>query len=328
MRRRGDDHPPIRLVDVARRLSVSPSTVSRAFNAPWLLRPETVRSVLGTAEEMGYVPNRHAQALITGRTGAIGLVLPDITNPFFPPMIRAAQHRAGRDGLNVFVAESGNDQEAERRVIASLLPQCEGIVVASSRLPAAELIMLARRAPLVLINNDAAGVARVLLSSRAALEQAIIGFADDGVRRLGYVGGPRRSWSEHERRSAVRAVADQRGLVVTGTATETGTYAEARGLVEELITADVEAIVAFDDVVAHGVLDGLIDHGVRIPDRIRLLGCDDALPIQTHPRLSTVTLPVAEGITVAVGLLLEHRGALVPETRIELAGSLELRETT
>ncbi|WP_217182782.1 LacI family DNA-binding transcriptional regulator [Streptomyces sp. AC495_CC817] len=314
------------VVDVARALGVAPSTVSRAFNHPELLKPETVAAVHAAAERLGYVPNRHAQALITGRTGAIGLIVPDITNPFFPKLVRAAQRAAEQHGLSMFVAETNYDPANERRQIATMAPQSEGVIVASSRLPGDELQLLAQRTRVVFINNDTPGLARVLLSSRDALQRGIRHLSEKGSRRLCYVGGPVRSWSEGERRGIVGDCAAALDLDVSYLRAESGTYAEARALATSVLSSGADAVIAFDDVVAHGVLDGLLIQGVRVPEQVSLLGCDDALPIQTHPRVSTIRLPFTEAVRAAVGLVTSTE--IAPDTRIEVEGVLELRETT
>ena len=90
---------------------------------------------MDAAAEIGYVPNHHARALITGRSGAIGLVLPDVANPFFPPLIRYAQLAAEDYGLAVFVADTAEDTKRELQMIERLSPQVEGLIIASSRLP-------------------------------------------------------------------------------------------------------------------------------------------------------------------------------------------------
>ncbi|WP_353114445.1 LacI family DNA-binding transcriptional regulator [Microbacterium sp.] len=314
------------VVDVARALGIAPSTVSRAFNHPDRLRPETVAAVQEAAERLGYVPNRHARALITGRTGAIGLIVPDITNPFFPKLVRAAQRSAEQRGLSMFVAETGYDPEKERRQIATMAPQTEGVIVASSRLPDDELRLIAQRTRVVFINNDTPGLSRVLLSSGSALREGIGHLAAQGARRLCYVGGPARSWSEGERRGAVRESAAALGLEAHYLRDESGTYAEARALAKSVLASGADAVIAFDDVVAHGVLDGLLVAHVRVPEKMSLLGCDDALPIQTHPRMSTIRLPFTEGVRAAMALIVADE--VEADTRIEVAGVLELRETT
>ena len=312
---------------VARSLGVSPSTVSRAFNAPHLLKEETVSAVVATAERMGYVPNLHARALVTGKTGLIGLIVPDITNPFFPPLVRAAQRAAETRGLSVMIAETNSLPERERAHIASLAPHCGGLIIASSRLTPEELRHVADSTRVVLVNNDTEGVARVLISSASALTEGIHALVARGARRFCYVGGPHRSWSEFERRSTLEQLAAELDLDATYCRDESGTYHEAR-MMTATVDCETDAVIAFDDVIACGVLDGLSDRGLRVPEDMALLGCDDALPVQTRPRLSTIRLRAAEGVTEAVRMVTEATGPTVDEERVLLPGVLEFRETT
>jgi len=313
--------------EVARAVGVSASTVSRAFNAPHLLREATVARVTAVAEQMGYVPNQHARALVTGKTGMLGLIVPDITNPFFPPLVRASQRAAEERGLNVMVAESNSLPGRERAHIASLAPHCEGLIIASSRLTPEELRRVAQSTRLVLVNNDTDGIARVLVSSADALAEGVRHLAGRGARKLCYVGGPHRSWSEFERRSTLERVAGELGLPTQYRRDESGSYHEARAMAAAG-PFGASAIIAFDDVIACGILDGLADRGVAIPRDGYLLGCDDALPIQTNPRLSTIRLRGTEAMIEAVSLLTTAPDGVVPETRVLLAGALMLRATT
>jgi len=315
------------LVEVARRVGVSPSTVSRAFNEPHLLRSETVASVKAAALDLGYVPNRHARALITGRSAVLGLVVPDLCNPFFPPLVRAAQREAERHGLTIVVAETDGDPAHERRQIAGLALQCDGVIVASSRLPGSDLIELAKGARVVLINADVPGLARVLISSELALAEAIRQLAEAGDRTFCYVGGPSRAWSESERRSTVVRVAGELGLAVTYLRAERGTYAEASDLMPEVLASTATAVVAFDDILAHAVLNGLAEAGRAVPSDVRLIGCDDALPIDTRPQLSTIQLRQVDAGTEAVRLLVSATGR-PSDCRVVLPGRFQPRGTT
>ncbi|MHB1008636.1 MAG: LacI family DNA-binding transcriptional regulator [Propionibacteriaceae bacterium] len=316
---------PPTIVDVAHMLGVAPSTVSRAFNNPRILKPDTVARVLAKAAELGYVPNRHAQALTTGRSGLVGLVIRDVSNPFFARAIRATQREAERLSLNAIVVECDSDADREQRLIDRVLPQVEGLVLASTRLSAARLTELSRRTRVVLVNSDLAGFTRVLASASEALDQGIRLLAGAGARKLAYVGGPPYSWSEAERWGTVRRVAAERGLAVTYVSANMGTYGEGRAAAVSIAEAEVDAVVAFDDVIAHGVLDGLTILGVRVPEDVRLLGCDDALPIETHPRLSTVRLDIEQAFVTAVRALAEGS---VSGQRILVPGVLTVRETT
>lgn len=316
------------IIEVARRADVAPSTVSRAFNKPRLLKSETVRHVLAVAAELGYEPNLHARALSTGKSGMFGLVVPDITNPFFAPLIRAAQRAAESEDLDILVVESDSDPEREWRLVRRLMPRVAGLVLASSRLPEKKARELAEHSRVVFINRDLKGTARVLTESSEGLAQGVKVLVDGGARHIAYVGGPRKSWSETERSSTVENVAASVGVAVTRMRVEAGIYRDARTLSPEIIRFGADAVVAFDDIVAHGILDGLRHHGVDVPGEVQILGCDDALPIETHPSISTIRLRSEETAVIAIRLLLGDDSRPVPASRVGLQGVLELRETT
>jgi len=104
---------PATIRDVARESGVHISTVSRTFSAPHLVNPDTRTRVLACAEQLGYRPNRAARALITGRTYNVGLIVADIANPFFPPLIKAAESQARQRDYHIFVADSNEDAAAQ-----------------------------------------------------------------------------------------------------------------------------------------------------------------------------------------------------------------------
>ena len=139
---------------LAQQLGVSAATVSRAFSRPELLRPETVQRVREAAAAVGYVPNRYARALSTGRAGAVGIIVPDIANPFFPPLIRHVQNLAQERGLTVLLADTDERPDREEAAITLLSHQVEGLLLCSSRLPSAVLRRLAAQHRIVLVNRD------------------------------------------------------------------------------------------------------------------------------------------------------------------------------
>src|SRR4029453_3514621 len=119
---------------VARASGVHVSTVSRTFSSPHLVNAETRSRVLASAERLGYRPNRAARALITGRTHNIGLIVADIANPFFPPLIKAAEsHARGRD-YHVFVADTNEDATVEEELVLALAKQVDGVLLCSPRM--------------------------------------------------------------------------------------------------------------------------------------------------------------------------------------------------
>jgi LacI family transcriptional regulator len=138
------------IADVAKAAGVSRATVSRAFGRPQLLKPETVAHVQRVAAELGYAPSRVARALSTGRFGNLALVVPDIANPFFPPLIRAVQGRADRAGFAIFLGDADEDPAREDVLLGQLAAQVDGFVLASSRMGEELIRAHAARRPLVL----------------------------------------------------------------------------------------------------------------------------------------------------------------------------------
>lgn len=205
--------------------------------------------------------------------------------------------------------------------------QTESIIVASPRLPAGELRYISEGSKLVLINSDHDGIARVLISTADALAEAIRGFFDQGCVNITYVGGPRRSWSEYERRTTVETTCKNLGLSASSLAVESGTYYAARSMVDRILDTKPDAIVAFDDIIAHGVMHGIESKGLNVPSDILLIGCDDALPSQTRPQLSTIRLPSWRATNLAIDVLTAGSSPM-EEVRHTLPGELIHRETT
>jgi len=158
---------PATIRDVARACGVHVSTVSRTFSAPNLVNPETRGRVLATAEHLGYRPNRAARALITGRTTNLGLIVADIANPYFPPMIKAAQSQARLRDHHVFVADTDEDPAVEEELVRALATQVDGIVLCSPRMSNSAIEVLAREVPLVVVNRVVADLPTVVMDDLA-----------------------------------------------------------------------------------------------------------------------------------------------------------------
>jgi LacI family transcriptional regulator len=314
---------------IAEELGVSRSTVSRAFTRPDLLRPETVQRVLDKAESLGYAPNHAARTLSTGHSGVLALIVPDIANPFFPPLIRAAQAAADQRDFCVLLGDSAENPTHETRLISRFTPQVDGVVLAASRLANSDLAAHGQRRPLVLINRDIPKVPRVLVDSRAGVMQAVAHLAELGHKHIAYVGGPVSSWSDHQRRRAVTAATTEHGMRLTMGHARPATYAGGVSTVDGLLDSDCTGVLAFDDVVAHGILAGLGERGVRVPEDISVIGCDDVLAATTYPPLTTISLRCADAGEIAVSVLLDLVGGRkLGDVRYSLDSQLVVRATT
>ncbi len=308
---------------------MSRSTVSRAFTRPHLLRPETVEKVLAKAQSLGYVPNKVARALSTGRNGVIALIVPDIANPFFPPLIRAAQVSADRQDFCVLLGDSAENPAQENRLITRFTPQVDGFVLAASRLADTVLTEHTRRRPVVLINRDVPRMPRVLTDSHTGFMQAIAHLAELGHKDLAYVGGPSGSWSDRQRRRGIATARAEHDMTLTMLQARPATYAGGKATVDAILASGVTAVLAFDDVVAHGLLAGLTEHGVRVPEDMSVIGCDDVFAATTYPPLTTISLRCADAGEIAVSVLLDLVGGQsVGDVRYSLDSQLVVRATT
>jgi DNA-binding LacI/PurR family transcriptional regulator len=304
-RRDGNPTPSIR--DVASRANVSPATVSRAFAEPGLVRAETLQRVLAVAEDLHYRPSRAARSLTTGKTGNIGLVVPDLANPFFSAILKGGQARAREADHAVFLADSEENPRLELELVRAMARQVDGVIICSSRLSEAQLQQLRRDTTLVLLNRRVRGVSAVLLDSAGGMRQAIKHLVALGHNRIGFLGGPDGSWSNRERRRGLRLETRGKSLDTVELGPFAPHFEAGQHAADLAVAAEVTAVVAFNDLLALGVLSRLADRGIGVPDEISVVGFDD-IPMagMATPHLTTVALPLEQSGRVAIELLLEQ----------------------
>lgn len=312
----------VTLADLARAAGVSESTASRAFTRPDLIKVETVERIRRLAVELGYVVDQNARALSTGRTQNIALIVPDIANPFFPPLVRELESGADRAGFAVFLGDSDEHASRERVLIDRLAMQVDGFVLASSRLPAEQILELAERVPTVLINRDIPGVHRVLVDAATGVREAVDLLAAMGHSAIAYLAGPVETWADQQRRAAVLGAAGAAGLEVSLIELGRPSYESGRECVGSLIATGATAAIAFDDVIAHGVLAGFSMIGLNVPADFSVIGCDDVLAATTLPALTTVSGGAAASGAAALETLLALVGGSEPEERTAIAAHL------
>jgi LacI family transcriptional regulator len=293
-----------------------------------MITAETVAHVMDVATRLGYVPNHTARALSTGRAGTVAIVVPDIANPFFPPLIRGAQAAADQAGFSLLLGDSDEDPTREDVLVGKFGPQTDGIVLASSRMTEEQIRAHAERRPLVLINRDIPGLPRVLIDTATGIAAAVEHLAGLGHRHLVYVSGPTSSWSNAERRRAVRAAGRRLGLKVSAVAARRSTYDAGVQRVDDILGSGASAVIAFDDLLAQGILAGLAARGVSVPDQFSVIGCDDVLAATMSPPLTTVSAHGGHAGRKAVDLLVSFLDGNEGDQRRVLDTSLVLRSTT
>lgn len=309
--------------DVARACGVHVSTVSRTFSAPHLVNPATRSRVLAVADDLGYRPNRAARALTTGRTFNMGLIVADISNPFFPPLIKAAQAQArGRD-YHVFVADTDEDPRVEEELIRTFTKQVDGVLLCSPRLSNKMIERLAEDVPFVVVNRRIKGMPAVLMNVAQGAKLALEHLAGLGHRRIALVSGPIGSWTSNEMQGVA---AESVGLDLVFFGPNQPTEAGGLSVAPEVAACGASAVLAYNDLVALGLIEGLSAMEIGVPDQISVIGFDDILPGRLNrPKLTTVAMPTVAAGRMAVDLLLQSGGE---GATVTLDTALIVREST
>jgi LacI family transcriptional regulator len=317
------DRMVVTIKDVARAAGVSAATVTRALSQPEVVRPGTRERVKQVAADLGYHPNRAARGLITGRTFNLGLIVPDLANPFFPSIVKGVQARAHEADHAVFLADTDEDAAAEAGLVRKLAKQVDGVVLCSPRMSDAELRGLAAEVPIVLLYRRISGIASVTAEFLDGMRQAISHLVALGHRRVAYVAGPRSSWANRER--SLRTVARNLGVELVETGNVVPQFEGGVSVADRVIAESVTAVIAYNDLVALGLLHRFAARGVAVPADISVLGFDDIpLAAMVHPALTTVALPKGPAGQAGVDLLLSPKD----KERRELPTQLMVRGST
>lgn len=317
--------------DVARESGVHVSTVSRTFSAPHLVNAETRNRVLAIAEGLGYRPNRAARALTTGRTHNLGLIVADIANPFFPPLIKAAQAQARERDYHVFVADTDEDPLLEQELIETLSKQVDGVLLCSPRLSNRVIERLRAQVPFVVVNRRVKGLTTVLMDVGQGAREAIAHLAGLGHRHVAFLAGPPGSWTSEEIQGACIAAAAEASIDLTVLGPNEPTEQGGLAAAEAVTASPATGVLCYNDLVALGLIEGLHARGLTVPGDFSVIGVDDSLAGRlTRPKLTTITMPTAAAGRMAVDLLLAAVGQADSGTptlaRLETA--LVIREST
>jgi len=308
--------PTVTLRDVARLARVHPGTVSRALNAETraLVNDETAQRVIQAAQELGYRPNPIARGLKTNRSYTVGVVIPDLTNPLFPPIVRGIEERLGDEGYTSLIANTDNAPERERVDFEAMRArQVDGFITATARLDHELLSEISDSGqPIVLVNRrvEDEALPAVAADDRGGVRLAVEHLAALGHRRIAHLGGPQNLSTGHQRHLGFLDAMDAVGTVPDGFVAFGEAFTEAEGarLCRELLdaAAGVTAIVAGNDLMALGCYDAFAERGLRCPADVSVVGFND-MPFadRFHPPLTTVRIPHREMGVAAADLLLE-----------------------
>jgi LacI family transcriptional regulator len=330
--------PPPRgatLSDVAAAAGVSAMTASRVMNGRGGASEETKARVLAAATTLAYRPNTFARGLKGDRSFTVGIVVPDIGNPFFPEIIKGAELAARARGFTLLTCNVVEDPEREAEVLATLLDhRVDGVIVCSARLDDKRLQQaIEPHRAAVLINRPMsrriAGTIEIdFRTGLAAATRLLIG---RGRRRIAYIGGLATSYSGRMRRAGIIDALTEQGLELTLEEATTpnleGGVAAARRLSET--GTQIDAIICYNDLVAIGAMSVVHERGLAVPGDIAILGCDDILPARlVNPPLSTMHVAKQDLGDAAMRMLIDRIEGRSLQQSITIEPELIERGTT
>ncbi|WP_459644390.1 LacI family DNA-binding transcriptional regulator [Kineococcus sp. NUM-3379] len=316
---------PVTLRDVAAASGVAVSTASRALTRPGRVNAATAARVLAAAERLGYAASPPARALSSGRTGTVALLVPDLGNPFAFGIVRGMQARLREGGYVHVLVDTEESADAEERALRRLRSGTDGVVLAAPRVAEERLLAWSREVPLVAVNRSLPG-AHVVVDTPGGVVQALDHLVSLGHRHVAYAAGPRTSWSDRRRRSALRTAARRLGVDLTAL----GPYAPRReagaAAADALLRCGATGLLAFNDLLAFGVLDRLADRSVQVPGEVSVVGCDDVFGADlVRPSLTTVAVPLERAGYHAADLLLARLEGPPPSAGVLLPTHLVVR---
>ena len=337
----GMSERPATLRDVATAAGVHPATASRALNPSTrlLVSEDTAQRVLEAASRLGYRPNPVARSLRTRRSNTVGVLIPDLNNPLFPPIVRGVEDMLAGRGYVALIGNTDADENRERMVFDQMRARhVDGFVLATAQLRHPILDEAAEAdLPVVLMNRTAQGYpfSSVSVDNEQGVRASVAHLASLGHTRIGHIAGPQgistgvarlRGFQEGMRSSGLEVRDDQ--------VIHAGAYSVEEGIrcCTELLAhrGDLTAIVAANDMVAVGCYAALEDMGVSCPEDVSVIGFNDMPFIdRLRPPLSTVRFPHYQLGMEAAKLLLERiDGDAAPVKILYLAPELVVRGST
>jgi LacI family transcriptional regulator, galactose operon repressor len=331
----------VTLKDVARMAGVHPGTASRALNLETreLVNDDTARRVLAAAERLGYRPNPIARGLKTARSYTVGVLIPDLTNPLFPPIVRGIQDRLEEAAYTPLIANTENDPDRERADFEAMRArQVDGFIAATARRGHDLLTRPGELGlPVVLVNRrlEDASLPAVVGDDKAGIRLAVRHLVELGHVRIAHLAGPQELSTGYLRYEGFLEAMRDAGLepdpnlILIGDAV---IESEGSRLCADLLDRGREftAIVAANDLMALGCYDVLEERGIPCPARVSVVGFND-MPFAAHfrPPLSTIRIPQYELGARSAELLLDVlQNGEVPPTQVSLEPELVVRAST
>jgi DNA-binding LacI/PurR family transcriptional regulator len=315
--------------EVATRAAVSKSTVSRAFTHPGSVNAATRARVLEAASMIGYQPRNGAGVTSRRRTGNVGVIVPDVGNPYFQPLLKAVQHEAVTQQCPLFMGAGENDPQAEAEIARSMARHVDGLLLVSSRMEESDIVALAGEIPVVVVNREIDGIPSVVLASGEGMAQAVEHLVALGHQRIAYLAGPPRFLASVERLTALRAVVAQLKVEVIELGPFQPSFESGQRATDLVMSTSCTAVIAFNDLTALGLMARAAELDIAVGRDLSVIGFDGLwLAATSSPPLTTVAAPVAEAGTFAARELFKALSGRPAGSHRRLAADLIVRSST
>jgi LacI family transcriptional regulator len=325
------------IYEIAKKAGVSTATVSRALSGGGYVRKELREHILQVAKAMDYQPNSFARGLVTRQSYILGLIVPDICNPFFPAVARGVEDVANENGYNVLLCNTDGSPKKENNYINVLRSrQADGVIFTTSQVSSKNVRTLMNSGiPVVLADRrmdlecDTVAADNVEGAFRATQHLLDLGHA-----RIGIITGPMGVATSEDRVEGYKGALSERGIAPNPDLVREGDYRERSGYdgAMELIRLSdpPTAIFACNDLMAVGALHALEESQLRVPDDVSVVGYDDiTVASVARPRLTTVAQPKYEMGAIACRMLIDRlRAPGSPYQTVLLRPQLVLRESS
>lgn len=323
----------ITIYDVAAAAGVSASTVSRAFARPGRVSFATAERIRTVAEELGYqsVGVRRPMAQGNSRRGIIALAIADIANPVYFDMIVGAESEAAKNGYTLLLAHSQESSSIEREALERSMDIIDGIILSSSRMSDSAIRSMAKQKPTIVMNRGVNGVSSITTDNVRGVERCLEHLAALGHREVLYLAGPQASWANGMRWGAIKKLAPPLGMRYSAITPHAPTLEAGAAIVAEVVARRATAVIAFNDLLAMGIMHALQLRGMKVPNDVSIIGFDNS-PASglVRPGLTTVAAPLkALGETAVSNLLALTKGAVASaDSALVLPTKLIVRNST
>jgi LacI family transcriptional regulator len=329
----------ITIYDVAREANVSMATVSRVVNGNPNVKPVTRKKVLEVIERLGYRPNAVARGLASKKTTTVGVVIPDISSPFFAELARGIEDIATMYKYNIILSSSDQNKEKELHLLNTMLgKQVDGIVFMGGNITEEHVDEFKKSpVPIVLAGSieSSESVPTVNIDYEQATFDAVQAMAEKGHKKIAFVVGPLHEPINTEKKlSGYKRALEEAGFAYEEDLVVEGDYTYDSGIeaLEKLLEASEKptAIIVGSDEMALGVVHGAFDRGYKVPEDFEVISSDNTrLALMVRPQLTTIVQPLYDIGAVAMRLLTKLMNKeTVEDQTVLLPHRIEYRQST